>query len=226
MRGMSLSGRYGAELLVRVSAGRWRRWLVGGTAAVVLVFVYLARGSVLSSLGALLIVDTVGPSADYLVPLGGDAETRPFAAAELHADGVAPSVLLFEYELTEASRLGVALSQTELYRRVLEIQDVPAEAIRVIPGTVRNTWEEAQALKRFLATQASAGVVIVTSPPHTRRAYWSFRRSLQDLPVEIWMAPVRRPGIDETNWWHYDEMTLVYLRESFKLPFYWVRYAF
>ena len=194
----------GAEIPVRVSAGRWRRWLVGGAAAVVLVFVYLARGSVLSSLGALLIVDTVGPSADYLVPLGGEAETRPFAAAELHADGVAPSVLLFEYELTEASRLGVELS----------------------PGTVRNTWEEAQALKRFLATQAATGVVIVTRPPHTRRAYWSFRRSLQDLPVEIWMAPVRRPGIDETNWWHYDEIALAYLRESFKLPFYWVRYAF
>lgn len=171
-------------------------------------------------------MDNVGPPADFIVPLGGGAETRPFTAAALYVEGVAPSVLLFEYKQTDAIRLGVALSTTQLYRRVLEIQGVPSSAIRVIPGIVRDTWDEARAVRRILHAARPTRIVVVTSPEHTRRALWTFREAFEGLPVDVRLAPARHLRFDETNWWQRDEGVLAYLHEYLKLPYYWIRYAF
>jgi uncharacterized SAM-binding protein YcdF (DUF218 family) len=195
-------------------------------AAVALVgAVYVARVSLLVGLGSLLTIDTAGPRADFIVPLGGGADTRPFVAADLYRDGVAPSVVIFEHATTEAGALGIVPSETELYRRVLEIEGVPPSAIRVAPGRVDSTWAEAEAIGQVLPRDRATSLVIVTSPEHTRRAFWTFRQALADWPVDVRMAPARHRRFDETNWWRDDEGTLLYLHELLKLPYYWARYA-
>lgn len=187
---------------------------------------YLARAPLLRGLAYALTVDTVGPPADYIVPLGGGAETRPFVAAALYKQQLAPKVLIFEYGTNDAIRMGVTSSGTELYRRVLELEGVPPSAIRVVPGIVRDTRDEALAVLHALPPQRPARLVVVTSPEHTRRALWAFRKVFAGTHVDIRMAPARHLRFDETNWWRHDEGVLAYLHEYLKLPYYWARYAF
>jgi len=210
---------------------RLRTLLVIVAAAVFLLGTsYLARARLLTGLANVLTLDTVGPPsdypADYIVPLGGAAESRPFVAAALYKEGLAPTVLLFEYKGNDAIESGLTPSQTELYRRVLELGGVPSSAIQVAPGIVDSTWDEAQTVGRHLPRDRPSRVVIVTSPEHTRRSLWAFQEALDGIPVDIRMAPAPHERFDETNWWQDDEGVLVYLREYLKFPYYWARYSF
>lgn len=187
---------------------------------------YAARAPLLTTAARVLVVDTAAPGADFIVTLGGGAETRPFAAAELYRKGVASTVLIFENPRRKGSPPGLSPTAAELYRRVLEFEGVPPHAIRTVPGEVTTTWDEATALRQMLPATRPVTVVIVTSPEHTRRARWAFRRALAGTRVDIRMAPARRPDFDETNWWRDDGEVLAYLHEYLKLPFYWARYTF
>lgn len=187
---------------------------------------YVARAPLLTALARLLTLDTAGPPADYIVPLGGGPETRPFVAAALYREGVAPTMLLVEPKNNEAIRLGLVPSGAELYRRVLEIEGVPRSAIRVAPGIVDSTWGEAEAVREALPPCQPARVVVVTSPEHTRRALWTFRKVFAGTRVDVQVAPAAHLRFDETNWWQRDEGALAYLHETMKLPYYWVRYNF
>lgn len=200
--------------------------LVAAAVVAIVSAAYVARARLLTGLAHLLTVDTVGPAADYIVPLGGGTDTRPFVAAALYKSQVAPKVLIFEYASSEVIGMGLVLSQTELYRRVLEFEGLPHAAIQVIPGEVHDTWEEALAVRTVLPRRQPTRLVVVTSPEHTRRALWAFQKVFAGMPVDVRMAPARHLTFDETNWWRDDEGVLVYLHEYLKLPYYWARYTF
>ena len=207
------------NLLVR------RRRLVGVALLSALAIAYLARAPLLTAAARILTVETVASGANYIVALGGGAETRPFTAAELYRKGVAPVVLVLENPPSEAAGSALPPSGAGLYRRVLEHEGVPSSAITIVPGDVRTTWDEAMAVRRMLPASKPLTLVVVTSPEHTRRARWAFRKAFAGTRVEIRMAPSRHLYFDETNWWRHDLGVLTYLHEYVKLPFYWVRYA-
>lgn len=193
--------------------------------ALTLIVGFLARERLLIGAARILTVDDAEGPADYLVVLGGSPDTRPFAAAELYRRGMAPRVVIFEYRVGRLNELGRAPSQTELYRRVLQLEGVPTAAIVEAPGLVRSSWDEAQSLRRFLAEAPAARVIIVTSAEHTRRARWVFRRALAGLGVDVKTAAARHLAFDDTNWWRNDEGVLLIVHEYLKLPFYLVRYG-
>ena len=195
---------------------RGRRRVIGAALFCAVAVAYLARAPLLTAAARVLTVDTVRPGAHYIVALDGGAETRPFTAAELYRKGIAPAVLVLER----------ASDPARLYRRILEHEGVPSSAIRTVPAEASTTWDEAIALRRVLPASERLTVVVVTSPEHTRRARWAFRKAFEDTSVDIRMAPSRHLDFDETNWWRHDGGVLMYLHEYFKLPFYWVRYAF
>jgi uncharacterized SAM-binding protein YcdF (DUF218 family) len=208
-------------------APRTRRKRYAGLAVVaLLVAAYVARAPLLTAAARVLTVDTAAPGAAYIVALSGGAETRPFTAAELFKKGIAPTVLVYDHAKNDDVRAGRTASTLDLSRRILEFQGVPPAAIRVVPGEVVSTWDEAQALRQMLPAQEPITVVVVTSPEHTRRAQWAFRKAFAGTRVDIRMAPARHLAFDETNWWRDDLGMLAYLHEYLKLPFYWVRYAF
>jgi uncharacterized SAM-binding protein YcdF (DUF218 family) len=195
------------------------------TVIVSLVTAVLARAELLTGAARLLTVDNATPGADYLVVLGGSVEDRPFKAAALYRDRYAPKVLLFEYPRDARQDRGGMLSQTDLYRRILELEGVPAAAVETTPGVVRTSLDEAQALKRFVQSHQVARVIVVTSAEHTRRARWAHQRVLESTGVIVQTAAARREDFDETNWWLRDDGVLAYLHEYLKLPFYLVRYG-
>lgn len=191
-----------------------------------LALLYLAREPLLILAGRALTVDDAKSPADYLVVLGGDAETRPFAAAALYRNGFAPRVLIFKHKSNRITDLGLAPTSSDLYRMILERQGVPPSAIVQLPGVVDSSWDEAQSLRRFLTSGPAQRIILVTSAEHTRRARWVFRKALAGMHVELRMAAARRLSFDETNWWKHDEGAVIYLHEYLKLPFYWLRYFF
>jgi uncharacterized SAM-binding protein YcdF (DUF218 family) len=201
---------------------RHRRWLqLLALASVVVTTSYIARERLLIAAANMLTIDdAVGPS-DYLVVTGGSPDDRPFAAATLFRRGLAPKVVVFEYQPGVAGQL----SQTELYERILTLEGVPANAIERAPGLVRSSWEEARSLQRFLAGKPVTRIIIVTSAEHTRRSGWAFRKALAGLPVDVRTAAARHTNFDESNWWHHDEGVLLYLHEFFKFPFYLLQHA-
>ncbi len=189
------------------------------------LLLYMGREPLLITAARALTVDDAEPPAEYLVVLGGDAETRPFAAAELYRKGFAPKVLLFEHKTDRITDLGLMPTHDELYRKVLELAGVPSDAIQRLPGLVDSSWDEAQSLRRFLSSHTARRVIMVTSAEHTRRARWVFRKALAGLPVEVRIAPARHLRFDETNWWKTDQGALTYLHEFLKLPYYWLRWG-
>lgn len=205
-----------------------RRLVLWGTLVAALLLgpalLYLAREPLLVAAARALTIDDAEAPADYLVVLGGGAETRPFTAAALYRNGVAPKVLIFEHKTDRMTDLGLAPTHDELYRKILELERVPAEAIERLPGVVDSSWDEARSLRRFLVSHPARRVILVTSAEHTRRARWVFRKVLAGMPVEVRMAPARHLSFDETNWWKHDAGALAYLHEYLKLGFYWIRY--
>jgi uncharacterized SAM-binding protein YcdF (DUF218 family) len=186
---------------------------------------YWQREPVLRWAGRILVVEDAAP-ADYLVVPGGGAETRPFTASALYRTGLATKVIIFTQRPDAATELGVAPLHGDLYRRILEVEGVRPGAIVQLPDIVRSSWDEAQSARRFLQRNPAARIVIVTSPEHTRRSRWLYRKVLAGMGVDVRTAAARETAFNETNWWRDERGFLVFLHEYIKLPYYWVSYSF
>ncbi len=207
--------------------GRWlKRLLVLGLLAAVLL-VWLAPGWVLPPLARFLDVGQPPRATDYVLVLNGDPETRPFAAAALVRAGLARQVLLTRQVLAiepGSVQQGILLSEFEINRRVLQARGIQEKAIRVLPGEITSTAEEARELAAFLADNPEATATVVTNSFHTRRARMIFRRMLGGDAGRVSFVGVPRERVDEASWWRTDRGCSVYLEEYGKLLYYWARY--
>lgn len=97
----------------------------------------------------------------------------------------------------------------------------------LLKDRVRSTYDEANAFRGIAKAHAIRSVVIVTSPYHSKRALWIFRRVLASEGVHVGVDPVP-PGklspAPETWWttrrgWH--SVPLEYV----KLAYYLVKHA-
>src|ERR1039458_5439082 len=94
---------------------RWFRrivWLLIFCCALLLV-VYVFRVPLLTGLAEAWVVNDPVIKADAIVILGGGLENRPFAAAKLFHDGVAPQVLYMDVKLGPAEEMGITLPEKE-----------------------------------------------------------------------------------------------------------------
>ena len=66
---------------------------------------------------------------------------------------------------------------------------VDESRIRVIPEVVDNTWEEDEALRRYLERERLDSIVITTCRYHSCRAFLDFRESLKDTGVVVYSLP-------------------------------------
>jgi uncharacterized SAM-binding protein YcdF (DUF218 family) len=148
---------------------------------VALLGLYASRGWVLPALARYLDVSEPAQATDYVMVLGGDAETRPFAAAALLHAGLAQKALIARIKASADSQDGLVASEQELIRDVLVHQGTLPDAIRMLPGNeCRSTFDEASALAEFLASEKQSTVTVVTSGYHTRRVRMIFRKILRE----------------------------------------------
>jgi uncharacterized SAM-binding protein YcdF (DUF218 family) len=204
---------------------RWTRrarWVLAlGTAAILL---YLLSDRLLPLAARFLDVSKPPAPADYVLVLGGGNSTRPFVAAALVKAGLARQVLLCRDTLLPDAEDGIVPPEYEIDRRVLQARGVAEEQITVLDGECTGTFDEAQALARFLEGKPGSAVAVVTTTYHTRRARAVLRRTLALRGEGVRLIGAPTDGYDASNWWHYEAGVEAYGVEYVKLAYYAARY--
>ena len=181
---------------------RSRRWLYAGASIGLLL---LLGGGAFLRVGSWLVVrDEPAPSAAIVV-LSGEVPFRAMEGADLYNQGWAPEVWLTQDRdpRVEAAvaPLGVELLvDADDSRRILEAMGVPTDAIRVIPGAVRNTADEVREISKMLSETGGERVIIVSSKFHTRRVRTLWRRLVGNAAGVI-IQPATRDPYDGARWW-------------------------
>ena len=151
-----------------------------------------------------LVIESRPEKADAIVLLGGESQARPFEAARLFKNGVAPLVFI------------VGTGDTPKNHRALIQAGVPAERIMVETQS-RSTLQNADFAKPLLEKAGVRHAVLVTSSFHARRALATFQQRIPG--VEFGIATSR------IGWWdtpsgrlQEDEWAAI---EMVKIPGYW-----
>jgi uncharacterized SAM-binding protein YcdF (DUF218 family) len=205
---------------------RWRRrGMVLLACAALCGGLYGLRGLYLPSLARWLDVGQRPVRADYLMVLGGDDNTRPFAAAALVKRGFASHVLLSKAQQLPNEEEGSMPGYNEIDRSVLVARGVPEANISVIGQPCQSTFDEAQALASFLAASPPATVLIVTSDFHSRRSRWVFHRVLGPRAAGLTVVSAPTDQFPLEHWWRNYYAFLAITSEYLKLAFYLFRYG-
>ena len=207
--------------LKSVHGFRVRKWVIRTCISIGLLVSILAivHRPLLVGFALLFRIDNPAPS-DAIVVLNGQWMIRPLRAAELYRQRIAPVVLLGSTKPIPYPDL----SESALNRAVLIRAGVPPEAIKVLPGEIESTQEEALRVKEYLQSHPAKRITVVTHPFHTTRSRWIFRKVLQDANLDVRMAAASDPRFDESNWYKKGIGRDCYLAEAVKLVYYRLRY--
>lgn len=195
------------------------RWLLSLAllAAICGGVAYHQREPILAAAGQWLnIAEPLREPVDYLFILGGDSDTRPFAAAAIVKSGLARQVLLARTPQDDGS---LSLPHHELLRQVLLQRGVPVDAILELPREVASTGDEASALQDFLSLHPGKSVAVITNDYHTRRARMLFRRHLGAKMAQVLVIGTPTERFKSSNWWHYEQGVKIYLNEYIKMVY-------
>jgi uncharacterized SAM-binding protein YcdF (DUF218 family) len=198
------------------TTGKQRLWYVLFGSLVILL---VASVIVFRSVGYWLIVEDPLQSADAIVVLSGGLPYRAIEAARLFRAGYAPEVWVTKPVgyARDLNPMGIQFDGEEFYsREVLLHFGVPASAIHILETPVFDTEQEVVVISKEAQQGNKNRVLIVTSPPHTRRV----RRLWKVLVDGHTQAIVRSsPGdpYDPGRWWHTTQDALAVTRESLGL---------
>jgi len=196
--------------------------------ALTLGLLYLFHEPILVQTAEFLTVNNPPEQADIIYVLSGGLNNRPFYAARLYQQGLAPRIVISVEEESPPIKMGLLPTTTEVTLAILDELDIPQADIITLDtlGGVTSTFDEAVLLREYIVQHQHQPkrVIIVTTAFHTRRAQWIFNRQLADLPVEISMAAAPHETFDETNWWRNENGLITYLNEYIKFAFYLYNY--
>ena len=179
-----------------------RRWLI---LALILALTAGAAFWILRRVGGWLVVNDPLQHARAIVVLSGLTPYRAMEAASIFRDGWAPEVWLFKDDPRGANqafaRLGIRhIPEEEYDEQVLERLGVPKTAIRIMETSTTNTQNEFTLLIEELKRQGGNGLILVTSPVHTRRSRTIWHILTGDHPRAILRADTFEPS-DPYHWW-------------------------
>ncbi|MDA2937132.1 YdcF family protein [Acidobacteria bacterium AH-259-A15] len=190
---------------------------IGGGAIVVLLAAVF-HGSLLRGLGGLVVYENADfDHVDAVVVPAGVVPGRAFQAANLLRESRAGMAILCREEVRPRFKwlkeLGVHLLEDhEINQDVLLKLGVEETRIELLPDVARSTWEEAQALKRYLAEHPLDSIVISTCQYHSYRAYLNFEKALEGTGVKIYSIPSRYCEFDPQAWWKdRDQIKILYV---------------
>jgi uncharacterized SAM-binding protein YcdF (DUF218 family) len=190
------------------------------SAWLLLLALFVAGGAaIFLEIGQWLVVEDPLEPADAIVVLSGGMPSRAMEAADLFRRGIAPEVWLTSPVGPEADlkALGIAYRGEQDYDfEILTRLGVPASAIAVLGDPIVNTQDEMQGIAGALRRSGKDKVILVTSPPHTRRV----RRLWKDLVGSSPRAIVRlaaRDPYDARHWWRNTRDSLAVVRETLGL---------
>jgi uncharacterized SAM-binding protein YcdF (DUF218 family) len=152
--------------------------------------------------------------ADAAVVLAGDPDyERTKTAVRLQLEGQVGLLIL------TGGEPGPGDSATSL-REVALRAGVPSDRIRM-EQVSRSTRGSMEAIQPILEQERIRSVVVVTSPYHQRRAYWTARKTLRG--VEVLSQPASPSGWRPEGWWRTRWGRRIVLGEYARLAYYVVR---
>jgi uncharacterized SAM-binding protein YcdF (DUF218 family) len=199
---------------------------VGALLLLLVILVFAFRSQILIGIADYLIINDKLQPADVIFLLNSEYNIRPFRAAELFKQGLAPVVVIVRAVDTPVVDLGLVPNDTDISVGVLEKLGVPAGKIIVLPfpGGATSTFDEAVAFWGYAEAHPVHEIILVTSAFHTRRARWILQKTLAGLPVKLETAAVPYSDFDQTNWWKYETGLTTLNNEYIKLFFYYFKY--
>jgi uncharacterized SAM-binding protein YcdF (DUF218 family) len=188
--------------------------------------IYLFRVPILTAFGNFLVIqDRLEPS-DIIFVLNGDVATRPFQAAKLWKEELAPKVVIVRAGNSLAVNMDIATNVTDTSIAMMKKAGIPAATIVQLPfpSGVTSTFDESRALRSYAQQNSLRRIIVVTSSIHTRRARWIIRRALAGLPLKIMMSPSFDPRYTPRNWWRQEDGFIGYQNEYLKLVYYFFKH--
>ena len=187
------------------------------------------RVPILTRLGQFLVVADVPQKSDLIVCLAGGNIERGLATADLYKQGLAPLVLLTwevppdGYGLLKERGLHYP-ENVDLLRMVLRGLGVPDAALLKGDRRIASTYDEAVLVKALVEKRGYGSIILVTSPPHSRRTWMTFKRILREADCRIFVVPTPYSGFNPTDWWKKPKYLRQVVLEYQGLFFYLLRY--
>ena len=187
------------------------------------------RVPILTRLGQFLVVADVPQKSDLIVCLAGGNIERGLATADLYKQGLAPLVLLTwevppdGYGLLKERGLHYP-ENVDLLRMVLRGLGVPDAALLKGDRRIASTYDEAVLVKALVEKRGYGSIILVTSPPHSRRTWMTFKRVLREADCRIFVVPTPYSGFNPTDWWKKPKYLRQAVLEYQELFFYLLRY--
>ncbi len=198
-----------------------KRLILGIFAIIVgLGVLYGFRNPLLRGAADLWIVNQSVAKADAIVVLGGGLETRPFAAAKLYHQGLAPRILLMNVKPSPTTKLGITPTEQELTRQVLLLQGVALTNLVEVGNQVASSYDESLAVRDWVKLTQARRIIITTDLFHTRRVSWLYAKELAGLNVEVIVSAVPAKEYTAADWWLHEEGLIAFDNEVIKLVYY------
>jgi len=193
-------------------AAQHRRLAIIAAAVLLLTLVAIAA---FRGLGRWLIVQDPLDHSDAIVVLSGGMPYRAIEAAKIYNEGMAPQVWLTHPANPSGAlnQMGIPFESEESYSRaVLLHEGVPQSAIQVLPAEIVNTEDEERVIIAEMQSARAHRVIVVTSPPHTRRVRALWRR-LAPPGLTLIVRPAMQDEFDANHWWGTTRDSLAVVRE-------------
>ena len=87
-----------------------------------------------------------------------------------------------------------------------------------------STYDEARAVRAWLATNSAKSILIATDLSHTRRARWIFQKELEGTGVQVRVHAIQPKEYGLTNWWQHEEGLIAFQNEFIKSLYYHLKY--
>lgn len=180
-----------------------------------LLVLSLAGTLVFRSLGRWLVVRDKLETAEAAVVPTGELLERINAAVKIYQDGQVRYLVL-------TGRFP-AFSVFKLKQIALE-QGVPADRI-ITDDESEGTYQHARAVQAIARQKGWRSLILVTSPYHSRRAAWIFKKVLADDKIKVISRPAEPAWFQAEGWWRHDYSALEVRWEYKKLLFYYFYYG-
>jgi len=186
---------------------------------------WFARAPILTAAAQAYILDDPLPiRADAITVLGGGMTHRPTEAARLYRLGLAPKVLVAYPLTTEDAAAGLGPTEGDRASALLMQLGVPSRAIVPLTPDVGSTYDEAVAIRQWLAARDGQRLIVPTEIFHTRRVKWIFEKILRSTGAEVCVTAIDPIRYSPGNWWQREEGRATFRNEAIKFLYYWVRY--
>jgi uncharacterized SAM-binding protein YcdF (DUF218 family) len=170
-----------------------------------------------------IVSDNIG-AADAAVIFGGGLDTRPFAAAEYYRNGLVHKIVIANVRPSKVEALGILPSHAAINRDLLIKLGIPETVIETFGYQLSNTYEEAAALRGWVARSHAKSLIVPTDVFSSRRVRWVVTNALAGTGTAIQIDALDLPEYNRSNWWKTNLGLIAFQNEVMKYVYYRLKY--